>query len=287
MTTARFLYLIVTLAISDPLLRADDFRLRDESTSHHTLRFTDGGERSLTVRNVNGSIRITGTNAANVEVDVRRIVHADTRADLQRGRDETLVVNGDRPDLEVIARDANGVVCGERSRGVDFRRDPPYRVDYEMTVSVPARTRLIVCTINGSEEVMRTTGDFDVQSVNGRIAMREVGGSGTVKTVNGSIDATFEEVPRSDSHFETVNGSVEVTWPANLSADLRLKTMNGGLYTDFDVQTLPTQVAAGTRRNGRFVYRSNNAATVRVGQGGPQISLQSLNGDVRVLRASR
>jgi hypothetical protein len=287
MTTGRLLYLIAALVISDVLLQAEDFRLRDESTTHHTLRFSGGGARSLTLRNVNGSIRVTGSNDSTVEIDVRRVVRADTRADLQRGRDEDLVINGDSPNLEVIARDPNGAVCGERSRRLDWRRDPPYSVEYQMTVSVPAGTRLIVCTINGSEEILRTSGDFDVQSVNGRIAMRDVRGSGNVKTVNGGIEASFQSVPTSDSRFETVNGSVEVTWPASLSADLRMKTTNGGLYTDFDMQTLPTQIAAGTRRNGRFVYRSNNTANVRVGQGGPQISLESLNGDVRILRASR
>src|SRR5690606_17673308 len=90
------------------------------------------------------------------------------------------------------------------------------------------------------------------------------------------------------SLFKTVNGDVTVTVPEPLSADLRMKTFNGELLTDFDVESLPTAAAAGTRsRDGRFVFRSNQYTTVRAGRGGPEITLETLNGDVRVLRAAR
>jgi hypothetical protein len=65
--------------------------------------------------------------------------------------------------------------------------------------------------------------------------------------------------------------------------------MNGGLFTDFDVQPLAAMPASveRTRRNGRFVYRSDQAASLRIGRGGPLLTLESLNGDVRVLRGQR
>jgi hypothetical protein len=80
---------------------------------------------------------------------------------------------------------------------------------------------------------------------------------------------------------------VDVSFPEPFSADLRLKTFNGGLYTDFDVQPLPRPASgSGQRRNGQFVYRSNDYALVRAGRGGPELTFETLNGDVRVRRAA-
>jgi len=279
--------LALIVVVSDASLQAEDFRLRDETTTRHTLRFSGSGDRSLTVRNVNGSIRVTSSSSASVEIVVRRVVRADTRDDLRRGADETTLSTADeRPNVEAVVHDPRGYSCGEQ-RSVSERRRPQYSVEYDFTVSVPAGTRLNVCTINGGIEVVGTSGDFDVDNVNGRIKMTEVRGSGSATTVNGAVQASFLDVPRQNSTFTTVNGGVTVTWPDSLSADLRLKTLNGGLFTDFDVQSLPAAPAvAPSRNNGRFVYRSNNSANVRVGQGGPQVTLESVNGDIRVLRAS-
>jgi hypothetical protein len=41
------------------------------------------------------------------------------------------------------------------------------------------------------------------------------------------------------------------------------------------------------RRDGRFVYRSNQFTLVRAGGGGPELTFETFNGNVRVLRAAR
>jgi DUF4097 and DUF4098 domain-containing protein YvlB len=162
-------------------------------------------------------------------------------------------------------------------------------VHFEFTVTVPRDTQLVLCTINHGEiTVAGTHGDFSVSNVNGRVELRDVRGSGTATTVNGPIDATLLDVPRSNALFRTVNGAIRVTWPSQLAADLRMKTSNGGLFTDFDVVPLMrTAVAAPSRHDGRFVYRSNDFASVRVGGGGPEITLETFNGDVYVLKTPR
>ena len=117
--------------------------------------------------------------------------------------------------------------------------------------------------------------------------MENVHGSGSARTVNGAIVASFSERPRAASEFKTTNGNVVVAFPADLAADLKMKTFNGGLFTDFDVQPLPQPAAVAERRDGRFVYRSNQFTLVRAGGGGPELTFETFNGDVRVLRAAR
>jgi hypothetical protein len=268
---------------------AGEFRLREESTLRETLRFAGSGERRVTIRNINGTIRVTGSSGPDVQLVMRRVVHADFEADLRRGESDVRVETHDgAPDVEAVVVDPLGPSCGDTGNW-GLRKRPPYLVQYDFTVTVPRDVQLVLCTINhGEVTVDGTNGDFSVSNVNGRIELRDVRGSGSATTVNGAIDATLLAVPRSNALFKTVNGAIHVTWPADLAADLRMKTFNGGLFTDFDVVPLPrTAGPAPSRRDGRFVYRSNDFASVRVGGGGPEITLETLNGNVHVLKAQR
>lgn len=66
-----------------------------------------------------------------------------------------------------------------------------------------------------------------------------------------------------------------------------MKTLNGGLFTDFEVQPQSVPVGIITEKHGGLsVVRTSGFTTVRAGKGGPDLTLESLNGDVRVLRRS-
>jgi hypothetical protein len=82
-----------------------------------------------------------------------------------------------------------------------------------------------------------------------------------------------------------VNGRIDATMPATLAADLRLRTLHGELLTNFDTTATPAPAASSERRNGRYVYRSNRFTSVRIGTGGPELTFETLNGDVRVRKA--
>jgi hypothetical protein len=267
-----------------------DFRVRDERTISRTLRFGGSGERTLDVRAVHGSIRVIGADGSDVQLEARKTVRAETDADLRAAeRDVLLEIVDNAASIEAIVREPLGDSCGQDSgrRGSRWW-DPPYAVTFDFTLQVPRGTRLRLCTVNGREIFVEgTSGDFELDNVNGRITMQNVRGSGSARTVNAAIVASFAEPPRAASEFRTTNGNVVVTFPANLAADLRMKTFNGGLFTDFDVQTLPQPAAVAERRNGRFIYRSNQFTLVRAGGGGPELTFETFNGNVRVLRAAR
>jgi len=159
-------------------------------------------------------------------------------------------------------------------------------VSYNFTIRVPRDTQLKLCTINeGNIAVNGTRGDFEVRSVNGRITMTDVGGAGEATTVNGRVTTSFTSAPNARSLFRTINGDVVVTMPDSLAADVRMKTFNGALYTDFEVQRLPDpKPVVFEKRNGMSVYRSSGFTSLRIGSGGPELTMDTLNGDVRILR---
>ena len=266
-----------------------DFHVRDESTISRTLRFGRSEGRTLDVRAINGSIRVIGADRSDVQLDVQRIVRAESDDDLDDAEREVVLDIADgAPRIEAIVRERDGDVCGEPSppRSGSWHR-PRYVVTHEFAIQVPRDTRLRLCTINGREILVEGTGGgFDLSNVNGRIIMPNARGSGVAHTVNGAIIASFSEQPREATEFKTINGDVLVGFPKDLSADLKMKTFNGGLFTDFDVQALTQPVPTAERREGRFVYRSNQFTLVRAGRGGPELTFDTLNGSVRILRTA-
>lgn len=261
----------------------------DESSITRTLSFAAGGGRTLDVRNINGFIRIEGTDEPTVQMSIRKVIRAATKGDLADAqRDVRLDFRENSPRVEATVIDRSCHICGEpwNERGPRYPR-VRYQVRFDFTIRVPRDAALRLCTINGGDViVIGTRGDFDVDNVNGLIQMNGVAGSGSAHTVNGPVTVSFTANPKQASSFKTVNGNVDVRFLDGLGADFAMKTMNGGLFTDFDSQPLPSTVSVpGERRNGKFVYRANEHTRVRVGSGGPQITFETLNGNVRARRA--
>ena len=269
--------------------RGSRYDVVDESTLTRTLSFAAGGGRTLDVRNINGFIHVEGTNDGAVQMSIRKVIRAETRDDLaQAQQDVRLDFRDGAPRVEATVTDRRGHVCGEpwNDRGDRWDR-VHYDVRFDFTIRVPRDAALRLCTINGGDVIVSgTQGDFTVDNVNGLIDMKSVAGSGRAHTVNGPVSVSFTANPKHPSSFKSINGNVDVSFVDGLSADLAMKTFNGGLFTDFDVQPLANTVAAaGERRNGRFVYRANEFTRVRVGNGGPEITFETLNGNVRARRS--
>jgi len=103
-----------------------------------------------------------------------------------------------------------------------------------------------------------------------------------VHTVNGPVKVTFARNPTGATSFKSVNGTLDISFRGGLNADVKMKTFNGGMYTDFPVTTLPAVSMQPERRNGGFVWKSNQMTGVRVGSGGPELTFDTLNGDVLI-----
>jgi hypothetical protein len=270
--------------------RSDRYEVMDDAVITRTLSFAAGGGRTLDVRNINGFIHVEATSDSTVQMSIRKVIRAATQEDLAEARREVQIEFTDNTArVGATVTEANRHVCGqewEDDEGRQWRRRR-YHVKYDFTIRVPRDTALRLCTINGGDvTVTGTRGDFDVDNVNGSIELRNIAGSGQAHTVNGPVSVTLTANPASPTSFKTVNGNVDITFVDGLAAEFSMKTMNGGLYTDFDVTPLAAPVPpAGERRNGRFVYRAHQHTRVRVGSGGPQITFETLNGNVRARRA--
>ena len=154
----------------------------------------------------------------------------------------------------------------------------------DFQVQVPRDIDIKIKTVNeGHVAVRDINGSFLVRNVNGDIQIRNIAGSGTARTVNGPVKVSFRQNPREASDFETVNGAVELAFARDLAADFKFKTFNGGIYSDFPVTALPVQGMKEERHGAKVIFRADRYTGARVNAGGPQIKVENLNGDIRIL----
>jgi hypothetical protein len=250
-----------------------------------TIRRNFPASARLEVDNVNGFVHVTGYNGSEIQMVAEKTIQAETQERLDAAKREVKLDTTQSGDTLTLFVDGPfRCHCDEGRFSVHEHSHRGYRVIYDFEIKVPAATALRLGTVNGGEvRVENTTGDFDAGNVNGSIEMREVAGSGQVHTVNGKITVAFSRNPAKNCSFKTVNGSIETSFQPNLSADVQVKTFNGHAYTDFTGSGLPRANVTPERRDGRFVYRSNNFSGFRIGNGGPEFKFDTLNGSIRII----
>lgn len=245
--------------------------------------------KSIEVDNVNGSIHVTGYDGATIEMDAKRTVTADDNERAEAARREVkLDITEPGGEVRVYVDGPFRCHCEDRPsfrsrNNMNEHGRRGYKVDYEFDIKVPRTSAVYLSTVNHGEiHVEKTSGDYDVENINGGVDMQDIAGSGRVYALNGKVAVTFVKNPERNSYFGSLNGAVDVWFQPNLSADVRVKTFNGGIFTDYPVTYLPAMAGSAERKNGKFVYRSNEFQGVRIGSGGPEFKFENFNGDIRI-----
>jgi len=256
-----------------------------DEEAKETVRKNFPAARHLEIDNVHGFIHVSAYNGSEIQMVAEKRIVAESRERLDAAQREVkLDISQSSDEVSVFVDGPFRCHCDDNRRGIHETGHRGYRVVYDFDIKVPAATFLRLATVNeGDITVEGTTGDFDLSNVNHSIEVKEVTGSGLVHTVNGRITALFARNPTSSCSFRTVNGSIEASFRPNLNADVRVKTFNGHAYTDYDVTALPAVAAHGERRDGKFVYRGNDFAGMRIGTGGPEFKFDTLNGSIRII----
>lgn len=253
-----------------------------------TIQHTFSAPKTVGVDNVSGSIHVIGYNGQQVELTAVKTIDADTQDLVDRGvREMTLKTEEVDGELQIYPdgpfRESQSHSPFDHSH---WDHHPGYHFNFEITVKVPMSMNLDLRNVNkGGITVEDVRGHFEIREVNGPVEMKGIGGDGDVTSVNGALHVGFAQNPTGPCKFRTVNGSVEVTLQPGLSADLEYKTFHGGIFTDFDLTGSPSAVSGTAEsKNGHYVYRSHGFSRSRVGSGGPQLSFETLNGDIRILK---
>lgn len=220
---------------------------------HKTYPLSENGTVSL--RNVNGGVHVASWDRNEVKVDA--VKTADSQEKLNDAR------------IDVTAG----------SSRIDIRTD--YTKDHvsnaaavEYTITVPRKVRLDkVTTVNGSVEVKDVRSSVNASTVNGKVLVDGAAGDLKLQSVNGALRASLGQIGRKVS-LDCVNCEIELTLPSDTQAEVDASTVHGSIDTQFDIPVKRPRYGPGT------------SVKARLGNGGANVALHTVNGAIKIRRAS-
>lgn len=258
--------------------------------------------------------RWSGRLARGQEIEIRGIV-GDVRAEYTSG-DQVEVVgrrsgdDADRVRIEVVERRDGVIICALYPlRGEDrVRRDrdgdddecgradgehgqidaDDARVDF--TVRVPAGVKFATKVISGDVYATSLRSDVDVAAVSGDVQVSTTG-TARAATVSGNVTATFGQTDGEEMTFASVSGNVVLRLAGNVGARVSAHTLTGRIDSDFDLRMRPMTGDDDEDEDEdddggvRVDIQIGRQATGTIGRGGPELSVNTVSGDIRLERA--
>lgn len=251
---ASFKKLITTSSV----LLAISFTSQADIVDQVEKSFEFEGKSSLRVNNINGSVEIKAWD------NTRITVTATITADDQEDRDNIIV------DMEQSGAGLN-VETRYKEKSRWGKNNNSGQVEY--VINVPANTDLsAIELVNGSLLITGVKGEVSAELVNGSINASGLADNGEFTSVNGSVKVSYDTLVQSMSRIdiETVNGSIKLYVPQSVNADVNAETMHGSIKTDFGLHA---------EKN----FLSGHNLSGNIGNGDINISLESVNGSVKLL----
>jgi hypothetical protein len=229
-------------------------KAQDEWT--RTYQVSPGSRLELI--NVNGRISAEPADGAAIEVRAERSVKAtsdEAAKDLLNRIEMREEVGADRVRVEVRPPRFNG----------------PSGHEFKWTVRVPRGVSVDLRTVNGGVHMRALDSDVRARSTNGGITATGLTPTSVDAAVtNGGVEIELAQPVTSGSfELEAVNGGVAITLPPASKADIAGRCVNGGISTSgLALETLGEQ--------------SRRRLDAKLNGGGARISLETVNGGVRI-----
>ena len=202
---------------------------------------------AVTIKTVNGSIKIEGWDEPRAEVQIIKKNSSDS---------PPVTIRSDEKSLYLEAPpDGKG---GQVSFEVKLPRD----------LGVVALN-----SINGGITLKEVDGQISVETVNGGISLNDVSGVERARTVNGGIEAALNQAAKDrPMTFETANGGIKLTVDDGFNATLDAATVHGRIDVDDDLDGIKTErkVPFGATASGNL------------GTGGPTLKVTTTNGSIKI-----
>jgi len=127
---------------------------------------------------------------------------------------------------------------------------------------------------NNSIHIQHVEGDVKADSSFQNVEIREATGAVEVKGRNGDLFVSFARPVQKEVRLTTNFGNVTVELPADSSFNLDAETRFGRIDSDFK--------GLQDKRNDF----ARDSATAHIGEGGPQITVSTFNGNIHIVRRS-
>ncbi len=209
------------------------------------------------IQGINGRVEIQTSDTKTAEVFVKRT--ADSPSSLRRRE-------------MIIEQTSDGLVVRSQQNHLGFwdhlfGHDPKE----EVTIKAPRAIALAIKGINGGVTSGDIDGSLEVKGINGRLELGAASDYAEIGGVNGDIVVGFKQLGARGARLNGINGGIELRLANGLNADLTTRGMNGNVRSDI------SEVAVNKDESG-------SRYSAHIGNGGPQIELRGINGNVRLTR---
>ncbi len=213
-----------------------------------------GGQ--INVAGTNGGIEVVGEDRNDIALEVGVIAYASSKDAAEQIERRVEIVT-------------SGTIHDEGPHTSGFWSRSGYSVNYRL--HVPRHVSAELHTENGGVDLQHVEGVLRAETVNGGLKLEDLAGDVHARTVNGGVNVklTGDSWRGAGLSARSTNGGMSVTAPDHYSAHLVVQTVNGGISVGFPI------TVQGTIKN----HLDTN-----LGQGGPTIHLETVNGGVSISR---
>lgn len=237
---------------------------------HSQTKATDSGEvtnqinRTVTlapganvkIQSINGLVSVETWDGDRAEINIS--VRASDLVTMER---QPIIVEATPNSLTIrVEQDKEG-----RRRGGDRGW-----VRHEARLKLPKSVNLKVSSVNGKVDIGAISGEVGVNSVNGGVVVAQAGTATQLSSINGGISVSLLRLGEGGLRVHSINGGVKIGLPSETSAEIDVHSINGGIKSDLQITVI------GEMKHGQL--------RGRVGDGGPPISITSVNGGVTLQR---
>lgn len=216
-------------------------------------------DQTVTVKTINGEVQAEPSSGSEVEVTAQ--------ASGQYAQQVKFEVRQDSHGVTICETYPHHDSCSGNSS--NHNNNDRTRISYK--VRVPAANRFSGRSVNGGITAQNLDRQVTARTVNGTVKVSTKSWA-EAESVNGSVEVTMGSANWTGTlRIQSVNGSIHVGLPADANADIEVRSTNGSFHSDFPVETQS--------------FMSHHVQG-RVGSGGRELKLDTVNGSVRLVKAS-
>lgn len=277
MRSPRLLTALFCLLVSCAAASAQPALLKRTTTKTDRFDFSPGGTVAITGSPI-GSIKVVGSQKAEIEITATIEVQAATDADLA----ELAKVTGFLTD-ETISR--TGIISIGTHNKFGLKKLPknfpkalltlPFRIDY--VVSVPRYTDLEIDGGKGDLSIAGVEGSMRVNYLETKANVEVIGGSTNFTIGTGSLDMAFG-VKGWRGRAATISvgtGSLNVKLPSNMSAEIDANILKTG--------TIENKLADLKQRDRKVAF-TDRSIMAKAGVGGSPLKFTVGDGTMKLER---
>jgi len=264
--------LVVLVMLMSAVLRAQD-------SGEFVIPFSNpAGPMKVIVDIKTGSIKIKGTARRDVLVKYNSAKDEDDDDHDREHKDK----KNNRDGLKKISSGTMNLEGSEYQNTVKVTSDN-WSGKIEVVVEVPSTIDMKIKTYNdGDLDVNNITGKVELVNYNGAITATGISGTVVAETYNGDIKIAYDKLmPDTPLSYANYNGDIDLTFPAGLKASFKMKTKQGEIYSGYDAQVQKSAPVTKTEsKTGVYKVQIDDWIKIDVNGGGPEISVQTHNGDI-------